>query len=190
MPRTSISDPLQIGEVRVRSGYGSIGITFCPGKKDRHAATGAWDRDLDTDIKAIAAWNAAAVISLIEDHEFKLLQVERLGEVVTAHRMEWLHLPIVDVSTPCAKFEDAWRTSGEVVRKRLRDGLNVVVHCRGGLGRAGMVAARLLVELGVPAKEAILRVRRARPGAIETPEQKQHVRSCARLDETGAPGSA
>ena len=26
--------------------------------------------------------------------------------------------------------------------------LDVVVHCRGGLGRAGTVAARLLIELG------------------------------------------
>ena len=44
----------------------------------------------------------------------------------------------------------------------------------------GMVAARLLVELGVPPEAAILRVRAARPCAIETPEQEAAVRQTAR----------
>mgnify|MGYP003345722415 CR=1 FL=1 len=59
--------------------------------------------------------------------------------------------------------------SPEMIERLLRAGANVPVHCKGGLGRAGMMAARLLVELGQPADEAIRAVRRARPGAIETP---------------------
>lgn len=183
MPFNSITHPLQIATVEVQPGYGSIGITFCPGKKDPRAATGSWDRDLDVDVAAIADWNAAAVITLIEDHEIELLKVERLGEVVRAYHIDWLHMPIVDVSTPCPKFEEAWRTLGGGVRERLRNGLNVVVHCRGGLGRAGMIAAQLLVELGVPAEEAIKRVRSARPNAIQTYEQERHVRRTRRCRE-------
>jgi ADP-ribosyl-[dinitrogen reductase] hydrolase len=38
----------------------------------------------------------------------------------------------------------------------------------------GTIAARLLAELGVPAAEAVRRVRKARPGAIETAEQEGH----------------
>lgn len=57
----------------------------------------------------------------------------------------------------------------------LRDGFNVVVHCKGGLGRAGMIAADLLVRLGVPREVAIDRVREARPGAIENEEQETEV---------------
>jgi hypothetical protein len=49
-------------------------------------------------------------------------------------------------------------------------------HCKGGLGRAGMMAARLLVELGVAPEQAIRDVRCARPGAIETPAQLALVR--------------
>ena len=45
-------------------------------------------------------------------------------------------------------------------------------HCRGGLGRAGMISARLLVESGVEPEVAIAKVRAARPGAIETREQE------------------
>lgn len=66
-------------------------------------------------------------------------------------------------------------TVGEGLRSRLRNGFNVVVHCKGGLGRAGTIAARLLVELGADPEGAIRRVREARPGAIETLEQERHV---------------
>jgi protein-tyrosine phosphatase len=57
----------------------------------------------------------------------------------------------------------------------LRWGSRVLVHCRGGLGRAGTVSARLLVELGVPPVEAIRQVRRVRVGAIETAAQERYV---------------
>jgi ADP-ribosyl-[dinitrogen reductase] hydrolase len=53
------------------------------------------------------------------------------------------------------------------------------VHCRGGLGRAGTVAARLLAELGMAPADAISRVRAVRPGAIQTQAQREYVmRTC------------
>lgn len=67
--RTSQTHPLQIAAVRPGPKLGRIGLTFCPGKKQPHAATGAWDRDLETDVQAIKTWGAGAVVTLIEDHE-------------------------------------------------------------------------------------------------------------------------
>jgi len=61
------------------------------------------------------------------------------------------------------------------LRRLLRRGGKVVIHCRVGLGRSGMIAARLMVELGMTPSEAISRVRKARPGAIQTSEQERHV---------------
>ena len=61
---------------------------------------------------------------------------------------------------------------GEGLHARLRDGFNVLVHCKGGLGRAGTIAARLLIELGMAPQMAVGVVRQARPGAIETPGRK------------------
>ena len=56
----------------------------------------------------------------------------------------------------------------------------MLVHCRGGLGRAGTVAARLLVEFGEGPDEAMRRVREARSRyAIETKSQEAHVAHCA-----------
>ena len=52
---------------------------------------------------------------------------------------------------------------------------STLVHCKGGLGRAGTIATRLLIELGVAPREAINAVRQARPGTIETIEQERYV---------------
>jgi ADP-ribosyl-[dinitrogen reductase] hydrolase len=54
MTRTSLSHPLLIAGVSAGPGLGRIGITFCPGKKQPGAMTGAWDRDLCVDLHAIA----------------------------------------------------------------------------------------------------------------------------------------
>jgi ADP-ribosyl-[dinitrogen reductase] hydrolase len=182
-PRTSQSHPLQIASVQSAPAHGRIGITFCPGKKQTAALTGAWDRDLGLDVEALAAWGAAAVITLIEPHEFEELGVRLLSQTIGDRHMDWLHLPIRDVSVPGAEFEAAWAVHGEGIRARLRDGFDVVVHCKGGLGRAGMIAARLLVELGMNPEQAIAVVRQARPGAIETDGQAAYVRRVAAAPE-------
>jgi ADP-ribosyl-[dinitrogen reductase] hydrolase len=181
--RTSQSHPLHISSVSTGPGRGRIGITFCPGKKQPDAMTGPWDRDLGLDVEALRQWGAALVLTLIEQHEIKTLGVDGLGDEVVGRHMDWLHLPIADVSVPGAKFEAAWALHGEGIRARVRDGFDIVVHCKGGLGRAGTVAARLLVELGTDPDKAIAEVRHARPGAIETAGQADYVMGIAPVAE-------
>ena len=175
---TSQSHPLQIKDVSPVEGSGRIGITLCPGKKQPGAQSGDWDRDLGLDLDVIQGWGATAVISLITDEEMACLQVSGLCDAVEERHMEWWHLPIPDVQPPGSDFERGWKVAGEAIRDRLHMGFNVLVHCKGGLGRAGTVAARLLVELGESPESAVRRVRKARKNAIETREQKRHVERC------------
>ena len=72
---------------------------------------------------------------------------------------------------------NAFAALAEEIRLRmlLRSGRDVLVHCRGGLGRAGTIAARLLIDLGMEPATAIRQVRAVRPGAIETLEQEKNV---------------
>ena len=175
MTRTSSTHPLQIAELVLGPALGRIGITFCPGKKQPDALTGAWDRNLGIDLDAVEAWGAAAVLTLVEAHELAALSVEGLGDAVKARHMLWLHAPIPDVTAPGEQFERGWTTTGAQVRDLLRSGFNVLVHCKGGLGRAGTIAARLAVELGAKPTQAVADVRQVRPGAIETEAQRAHV---------------
>ena len=177
MVRTSKTDPLKVASVAPPEGGGLVGITFCPGKCDLQAHNGPWDRDLELDLAAVRAWGAHALVTLLEDHEFERLGVTGLGKQALALGLEWHHLPIPDMASPGWRFERRWLYAGLRLRRLLRRGGRVLVHCRAGLGRAGTIAARLLAELGVPAAEAVSQVRQARPGAIQTADQERHVLS-------------
>lgn len=122
-------------------------------------------------------------MTLVEDHELARYEVDGLGAAVEARHMAWVHLPIPDMGVPGAAFETAWSKQGAGLRAMLRDGASIVVHCKGGLGRAGTMAARLLVELGVEPASAIAQVRAVRPGAIENARQEDYVIRLAQVDE-------
>ena len=153
-------------------------MTLCPGKKD---SASNWNRDLAQDLQVIRDWGATMVVTLIEDHEFQMLSVQTLERDVRALGMDWLHLPIIDVNIPDHRFEDAWVLEGPNLHKRLDCGERILIHCRGGLGRTGLVAARILVERGCDPLIAIRRIRAVRPHAIETSAQERYALACKSL---------
>ena len=171
--RTSITDPLVIGTLPV--GQGAVGLTFCPGKQGDSVFGRPWARDLEADLDVIQKWGAAAVVTLIESHELTMLGVSDLGERIEARGMQWHHLPIVDLDAPGADFEAAWRQVADPLCQLLREGQRVLVHCRGGRGRTGTVAAVMMIELGATPREAVTRVRAVKPSAIENPTQERYV---------------
>ena len=171
---TSETDPLRIDALAVPGAPGLIGMTLCPGKKDPYAAFGAWDRDLRRDLQTIGDWGASAIVTLIEEHEFALLGVPDFAKAVGA-AFHWHWLPIADGGVPDAGFERQWQAAGPQLRRRLTVGERVLIHCRAGLGRTGLVAARLLVEFGSAPAEAVRAVRQARRSTIETSIQEQYI---------------
>ncbi len=114
--RTSQTHPLQIAEVRASPSHGRIGITFCPGKHDNAASTGAWARDLSVDLDAIATWGARLVLTLNEPAELAALKVPHLGTQIRGRGLDWRHLPIADYSVPTQAFEKQWETHGREIR--------------------------------------------------------------------------
>lgn len=174
MTKTSQTHPLRIDAVSVGSFGGQMGMTLCPGKKVDSAISGAWERDLDADLAVIAGWGAGLILSLIEPHEFAQLGVPEFARRIPAG-VAHLVLPIVDGGVPSGTWERAWMKEGPRLRDRLALGGRILIHCRGGLGRTGLVAARLLVECGEEPAAAMGRVRAARPDAIENRRQKDYV---------------
>lgn len=173
--RTSKTHPLQIATMPIGGTSGRVGITFCPGKYDPAAMTGGWDRDLSADVQAIQRWGASTLICLLEQHEIELLRATNLKETVQAADIRFLHLPIRDGGTPDPAFEASWGSIHPTLHEEIRRGGAILVHCRGGLGRAGLVAARLLIEFGMDPAAAMRAVREVRPGAIETTAQERYL---------------
>lgn len=175
--RTSHTHPIRVDFLpTAASGLGGkIGLTFAPGKRD-----GArWNRDLLADVTRLReTYDASMLISLIEDFELPLLKIDELFATVRDAGIRLHRLPIRDGGVP--------RDTGEVVLlvrtilEAAGAGDTVVIHCKGGLGRAGLVGACCLVGLGSEPREAIVHVRTARPDTLENDAQEAFVQEFAR----------
>jgi len=173
--RTSLTSPLRIDALDLGPGRGQIGMTICPGKRGDSEYGAQWKRDLATDITTIRAWGASTLITLMESEEMQLHGVETIGEVAKKASLHWYQLPIIDGSIPDNRFDTAWPHVGQIILNRLRSDEKVVVHCRGGLGRTGMIVSALLIETCYTPSKALAAVRAARPGTVETTDQESFV---------------
>lgn len=150
---------------------GRIGMTRLPG-----TSSGS----LQDDLQAIRDSGAETLVTLNRETELNRFGSGRFPQTVGAVGLRWLHLPITDFGIPDGAFEALWIEAAPLIRSRLEGGEKVVVHCFAGLGRTGLVVARLLVEGGEPPEEAIRRVRTARPGTIQSEEQEDYVLALGR----------
>ena len=87
------------------------------------------------------------------------------------------HEPLEDMEAPSQEQLD--RCVSAIQRANERN-MGVAVHCGAGLGRTGVVLAAYFVAKGMSAQNAVARVRRLRPGSIETDEQVEAVELYAR----------
>ena len=188
MINTSISNPLRIDYVELPRRMGAIGMTICPGKSC-HGAYGIHERDLALDLEEIWKWGAEILVSLIEEHEYVEYGISDIGSKIPEEFMH-IKLPIRDMDIPDSRWGRKWARVGPKIRAVLRRGGKVCIHCLGGLGRTGTVAARLLVEFSFHPAQAIQEVRAARPGTIQTEAQEQYINSLEpvwrRFDRTRA----
>lgn len=171
--------PLLIDAVAIPGVKGVIGISSCPGMKDESSCFDLYGESMIDDLLSIRNWGAVALVTLLEESEFSFLGVKDLPQRAVTLSLLWLHLPIRNLSIPDKSFEELWSWAGPRLCLLLREGQRVVIHCKEGIGRAGLVAARLLIELGTPPEEAIKAVQKARPGSLQLYSHEKYCQSLA-----------
>ena len=183
MARTSTTHPIDVLWVDpgAHSGAGRLGLCYAPGKSGRAPASGIeWDRDLAVDLDRLKEDHGVDVlVSLMEPFEYEELRIPGLFEEARARGIDVVHLPIEDGKAPQQQQTKAVEELLERARAELAAGRNVVIHCRGGQGRTGMMAAALLTTYGHGADSAIAIVRAVQPRAVESPVQRHYVESVA-----------
>lgn len=178
--RTSSGSPIRVDFLasKLLSVTGKLGLTIAPGKKD---PSGGWNRDLTTDLARLADhYRTRVLVSLMEPHEYMRLGIVDLAECAKPLGIKVIHFPIRDVQSPSKTRMKEFAALITGLRRSLERGDTVVVHCRGGLGRSGTVAACVLVASGHSPEEAIALTRKARPGAIEVSAQEDWIALYAR----------
>jgi protein tyrosine phosphatase (PTP) superfamily phosphohydrolase (DUF442 family) len=156
---TSTESPIRVDFVSpaVHHQRGRLGLTIAPGKCD-----GRWKRDLAVDLRRLREhYHTDVLVSLLEPDECQALGIADLADAAETAGITVLFLPIPDVSVPASM--DACRSTVARMLTALAADKTVVVHCRGGLGRSGLVAACCLTAFGAEADVAIKCVREARP---------------------------
>lgn len=167
---------LRVGFVDARPGR--LGMTLCPGRKDR-------GRDLDEDLRALCDLGTNVLVTLTTQEELSWAGVPELELRAREAGLETLALSIRDQEAPS---DAAMHGLTGAIRAHLDAGRTVVVHCMGGLGRSGLVAACVLVDRGRSPSEALAAVREARgPRAVESSAQERALVTHARSWQERAP---
>ena len=183
--RTSDSHPIYVDEVPLPDLPGRMGLTIAPGKRGtRLLGQGEWKRDLEPDLARLrSVFGTELLVSLMQGFEYEELGIADLDARASAHGIRVRRFPIPDMDTPDEADAPAFAALIDEVRSELASGRTVTVHCRGGLGRSGLVAACVLVRSGMAPDAAIAHVRAHRKGAVETHGQEAYVRGYAARTE-------
>lgn len=136
-------------------------------------AISARPRGGDWLIGEMERWHTSGVntvVSLLTPSEVEQLELQNEGLYCRRNNIDFISFPVEDRMVPAS--------DAEVIRliEKLDAGLvagnNIVIHCRQGVGRSGLIAASLLIERGLSVPKALERVGGARGAQIpETPEQ-------------------
>ena len=148
--RTSLSHPILVNWIdrSIGEGQGAFGITFAPGKQASSMYGRPWSRDLNLDLDRLRSFfQVDALVSLVEEAELEQLQIADLVKHAAERKIAVYRCPIADGSIP--DLQQA-RNIALFAVTLARAGQRVVFHCRGGLGRAGTMAAICLLHLGHP----------------------------------------
>lgn len=151
VPRRTLEPPRGLKWVR----EGALGGMSRPGTM----------RSLEDDIQALADLGVTHLVTLTRSV---------LGNIKPAdYGIEAHHCPIQDMGVPSLRV--AHRICRQI-QGWLAQGGCVVVHCRGGMGRTGLVLALSLVQEGMSAEDAIAEVRAVNRHYIQTSGQLAFVR--------------
>jgi protein-tyrosine phosphatase len=166
---------------------GQIATTLAIGKKqdDPMFSDSPWCRNLKDDLTQIKlldkyissagktvdlrgdSWNRnpiTTIISVLTIKELQQLEIEGLKEGIPEDEgFEWIGVESwPDATVPEPKFLHDWGEIKDRILQTIKEGDNVLIHCKGGLSRTGALSAIILNGLGLPIDKAISKFREVR----------------------------
>ena len=90
--------------------------------------------------------------------------------------MCWFHRPVEDGAAPGPAFEQAWAANRDALMSLVSRHRGIAIHCRGGSGRTGLMAALILREMGIDGARADTLVKGLRPKALTLPAHTNYLR--------------
>ena len=120
-------------------------------------------------IATLADSGIGCIVSLLEATESSMLGLAAEFETVSDNNMNFISFPIGDYAVPSSLDDFSVLTVD--IFQQLEQGTNVLLHCRGGVGRSGLMAAGVLLRAGLSPEQAFTSVSAKR--GVRVPETAQ-----------------
>ncbi|ARC93342.1 phosphatase [Vibrio coralliilyticus] len=149
---------------------GALVLTPCPGTKGV---------DLEVSLVQLKEQGVEAIVTALDNTELENKGVAQLGEAAEKLGMQWFQIEIEDDCAPGDDFAVKWRQASSALHQVVDNGGKVAMHCMGGSGRTGLLAAHLLLEKQWPLSDIVKEVQALRPGAFTKPVQVDYINAVA-----------
>ncbi|MEZ8140849.1 phosphatase [Enterovibrio norvegicus FF-162] len=146
---------------------GALILTPCPGTKGT---------PLKESLEQLKAQGVTVIVTAINHAEMAKKGVTELSDCAEQVGIAWFHAPIEDDEVPEAVFVQSWQQCQPRLHQAIANGEKVALHCMGGSGRTGLMAAHLLLERGWELDDIIREVQALRPGAFTKQVQMDYIR--------------
>lgn len=135
------------------------------------------DDSLEEDIINFANQKATILVSLLTKEENFELGLQNERQLCEKYAIDFISFPIIDRSVPTERQTIQIRELAKNLIEKMNGILDknekIIIHCRGGIGRAGMLCSAILIEQGIKPQEAIEKISNTRGLTIpDTEEQK------------------
>lgn len=173
---------IKISIVASNDNGGKLGLCQCPGKKLSKGRDGKEHiRDLQSDLLNFKERGVRTIVCLLNDSELRSLgvQPQQYKNLTQSLDILFLQYPILEMAPP-ESIESLENRVLVPIADIFTQGGFIVIHCRGGIGRAGTVAGCFLKKLrffsNFPAAIQHLRKKRDKR-CIESRKQEDFVKS-------------
>lgn len=137
--------------------------------------------DLESELRGLKRQDVDHVVSLLETAEAEDLGLADEALLCSQLGLRFTAFPITDFDVPA--YRDEALEVVDTLYREISGGAHVVIHCRAGIGRSGLIACALLVRDGMTPGAAMHEASFARGGPVpQTAEQVAWVESLGELD--------
>ncbi|KDQ57734.1 hypothetical protein JAAARDRAFT_130821 [Jaapia argillacea MUCL 33604] len=133
---------------------GNLLLSSCPGKKVRLSGPvkgrGGVCRDLGADLARVKELGVGCIVCCLDDEELEFLGASWSEYSRVAHEvgLDVLRIPTPEGLAPLTPhLLDSYLS--ELIKTYTLHNIPILVHCRGGVGRAGLVACCWILKLGL-----------------------------------------
>ena len=160
---------------------GRLVLSQCPGKNLKKGRDGkSHARDIAQDLTSFRERGIHIIVCLLNDYELRTIGVapNQYREAAGSLGLLFIQYPIIEMAAPDS-LDSLSQCVINPLFAEIAQGKSAVIHCRGGIGRAGTVAACMLkrMQLAEDHTQAIKYIRKKRDKrCIESRRQEDFVK--------------